>query len=922
MNKYLLFLVLFILSFACSLNDNSNTQPPTSANSNDDFATLNISVNWTDLTVDISKVAVDITTLDKSKTTKFEGVYESGDNFLVNVSDKEYDIFIKYYDINQKIVAEQINTILITEKKRYTLNFILKQNEVNSTPPKPSLISLIESSAGVGINWSLDSSIESGFELSRSIDNLTFLTISSSIRSNNVTFTDKIVVPGSTYYYRIRALNRFGYSEWSDIQQIKLGGTLNYGIKVTSVKIKELDGKNNSSMPITISHIFREGEVFDAVTLLYKSQPIPTQTDIKARWPDGSIKHALISTIVPELKANSELNLDIHLSSETNTSNAIDYTEISQKGFDLIFDFSAFGVDTSLNEFINNQSSKKYWISGKIAQELLITNFNETDTTNPVNIIASVRYYKDIDAVRILYGTENVRADVRQICNYSLAIRGKLSPANKPSYDKIIFNETINHNNDSRWGKIEWIGEKPSDINIIYDSEYLISTKILPSYNTDITVSETSMNTIYSSYSTSDKGIMGNGLLNKAFGTTGWRYEIGIYPTWAAMYILSMNEKMSEITSVHGLLSGHIPIHYRETSATDYYGRIVSIDDRPTIWLGQNNWGHGFTFTYTDEKDKLPNSTGTTDETWSVDKAHQGSFAFIPYIFSGDYYFLEEVWFWAAYDIGASNPGYRDNAKGIIKDQVRGEAWAIRNVADAAFITPDSETKLKNYFTEKLNNSLDYWNDKYVVKQYHPLGCWDYISNWGCDGGRPQRYLKPNVRHMASPWQEDFVLLVMNHIVDLGFSKAEPLKQYLTNFIVGRKNLPWQRYHTYQLPMTFTAEETFDSQDNYNQPFTPYTDWNDVEAAYLKSISDLPSWYPELDSIGNPREYKTLAPEEDWPDSRVPVVFDYPFIAMAAAAGASDLAGAKDVYNLLYEKLSNARDNLKDNPTFALKPRN
>ena len=40
---------------------------------------------------------------------------------------------------------------------------------------------------------------------------------------------------------------------------------------------------------------------------------------------------------------------------------------------------------------------------------------------------------------------------------------------------------------------------------------------------------------------------------------------------------------------------------------------------------------------------------------WTLDRAHQPSLAYIPYLMTGDLYYLEEMHFWASYDLGASD---------------------------------------------------------------------------------------------------------------------------------------------------------------------------------------------------------------------------------------------------------------------------
>jgi hypothetical protein len=53
----------------------------------------------------------------------------------------------------------------------------------------------------------------------------------------------------------------------------------------------------------------------------------------------------------------------------------------------------------------------------------------------------------------------------------------------------------------------------------------------------------------------------------------------------------------------------------------------------------------------------------------------QAGLAYLPYMVTGDYYYLKELQFGAIYDVFASNLGYRENIKGLLIP-TRSGAWA------------------------------------------------------------------------------------------------------------------------------------------------------------------------------------------------------------------------------------------------------
>lgn len=62
-----------------------------------------------------------------------------------------------------------------------------------------------------------------------------------------------------------------------------------------------------SNVPLTFGQVFREGNIPAGygVTLLKGTSNISTQLDIKATHKDGSVRHGIISTIIPFLPAGT-----------------------------------------------------------------------------------------------------------------------------------------------------------------------------------------------------------------------------------------------------------------------------------------------------------------------------------------------------------------------------------------------------------------------------------------------------------------------------------------------------------------------------------------------------------------------------------------------------------------------------------------
>ena len=244
---------------------------------------------------------------------------------------------------------------------------------------------------------------------------------------------------------------------------------------------------------------------------------------------------------------------------------------------------------------------------------------------------------------------------------------------------------------------------------------------------------------------------------------TGGRPDIGILPGWAAAYAISMDPRAKTVTLGSGDAAGSFGIHYRDKT-TD---RPISLDDYPDLTILGNP---------SDTKHPFPACAAQCMTPMENDSAHQPSMAFLPYVVTGDFFYLEELQFWADYNMLQANPAYREEKKGLLKwDQIRGQAWSMRTLGQVAFITPDAHP-LKSYFVEKLANNIAYYQGALVTANPNPLGI---ITEGG------SAYAYDNGLGVA-PWQDDFFTSAIGYLVELGFADAKPLLDWKARFPTGR----------------------------------------------------------------------------------------------------------------------------------------
>src|SRR4030095_8260932 len=91
-----------------------------------------------------------------------------------------------------------------------------------------------------------------------------------------------------------------------------------------------------------------------------------------------------------------------------------------------------------------------------------------------------------------------------------------------------------------------------------------------------------------------------------------------------------------------------------------------------------------------------------------ADSSHMPSIAYVPYLATGDRYYMEEMGFWANHNLIYMWPAQRGSPASLglfWGQQPRGWGWGMRVIAQAAAYTPGSDYR-KAYFTTKLNNNL------------------------------------------------------------------------------------------------------------------------------------------------------------------------------------------------------------------------
>lgn len=567
------------------------------------------------------------------------------------------------------------------------------------------------------------------------------------------------------------------------------------GGAITTVQLTNSTASTQVNAAATFGQVFAQGDVRNGETLVGRNAAgasVPLQVDVKARHADGSLRHAVITAQLPSSAANATETLSLVKATATAAPAAATPTTLLNSGFTAAFTATIGGVQykASADELLK---SGKYttWLSGALVNEWLVQAplKNSAGVEHP-HLMAQF-------AIRSYAGSNSARVDVTVENGWTF----EAAPQNF-TYDAQVIvggqsafsQAALTHYHHARWRKVFWWG-KAQPLNVRHNTKYLIASKALPNYDQSLVIKDSTVADWKTRWTSSKPGPMQPALGAAYMPMTGARNDIGLMPTWNALYLLSMDQRMKDVALGMSEAAGSWSSHYRDKNT----GRPVTLASFPYL----SRYASGSVNPATNKSEQIPDCPDTKCTTpLTADTPHQPAFSYVPYLVTGDYYHLEELQFWASFNSFQIAPQYRGAGKGLVMDnQVRGQAWTLRTVAEAAYITPDNDPQ-KASLMAIANHNIDYFNTTYtnnaganklgVVTNGYAI---EYDANTG-----------------LAPWQDDFLTSAIGRMVELGFTNAQPFLAWKSKFVVERmvgSGYCWIQGSAYSLKVRDSASAPF-----------------------------------------------------------------------------------------------------------------
>jgi hypothetical protein len=688
--------------------------------------------------------------------------------------------------------------------------------------------------------------------------------------------------------------------------------------------------------PLQFARPFVAGEIAQFPQLVLNGQPIPTQADVKQRHPDGSVRHAIISAVLPQIGAGAKLTFGFVNQTTGRQQGVLDKAAMLGANFNFDASIEAKFADMPLHTVsarkMLEQDKYTYWTQGDIATTILLVDHSVervfdfgADQHRSVRPAFYATFWPALNKVQVRYVGEITNTESLQDQTYDLVLK-----AGQDKPNDVYRRAALPHQAMTRWTKEYWTEKELPRLSINHNLAYLVKTTLLPNYIVKFRPTENDIAAAFNSWTSIKRDLYDAGLWQRAMGTAGGRPELGLYPAWTVRWLYSGDWRLEEIAMGQADLSGAWPMHVREGDGTRTFdeeqsisglGRILSINQggRPKAWIPRVNW-HEIT-----PKDKINpvNTLGSTS--WRPDVPHHPDYASAQYLLTGDYYYLEQSLFSAAYTTMDNNAAATKGTLGrgptgsegaLFFGEIRGQGWALRTRVHTASVLPD-EMPEKKYFEVLTLKALAIWEGLYNISndntpypqlwkfgreviaplkfQYSngvpsPLGQWEFMARQNPDFV-DEFYDYTKTAAGVSPWMAHIVVLSLGRAEELGFP-ATRMKKHAGQMIAGPAL-------DNKFPLALLS--------SYRQPVLRQPD-----AAWFTSWSQVLDGYRPDFVVAQQARFG----ENNLPDAE----FGYSSIVWASSSYLTDIPGGEVVYDFYNAWLFN-RPEFNNNPKWAISPR-
>ena len=517
--------------------------------------------------------------------------------------------------------------------------------------------------------------------------------------------------------------------------------------------------------PVTFGQAFLPGHMPAKAGMVARidGKDVPVQVDAKTTYPDGSLRMAVLSLTAPPMPAHAKAPMML-VAAAPASGNAVDLARLADgKAYDLSIDLTFHQEDGTTAPFHLDaapllakalaEEKPDYWLRGPVASEIRV----DAPVTGSFHIVFDVRAYAD--------GTTHT--DLQFANDYAIQKAG-----GAVKYDVVVKEDgkiALQYRNLTQfqyenWHRTLWSGPVPP-INLARDVDYLERIGVIADY--DLAAGAPAAMVAEEAKQMASPGfgapLTTNGV-TQYMPMTGARPDIGPTTRANAIWLFTQDPAAAAYALWQGEAAAGIPWHFWNPEA----GTWLNTDQNPQIWADPRGGANGLT----QQVDGKNNG-------WAPDTAHQPDLSFVPYLFTGSRFHLDELNAQAAYSIVSTWPAVRDGAPDgtgpdnvIFGNQMRGGAWSLREIDEAAWANPDGSIE-KKYFSKVMD---DNW--RWLAGQIPTLTELE---------GEAHGYVIAAFQYgnALAPWQQDYFSTAAAQAAKLGNADARKFLAWSANFLAG-----------------------------------------------------------------------------------------------------------------------------------------
>lgn len=508
--------------------------------------------------------------------------------------------------------------------------------------------------------------------------------------------------------------------------------------------------------PITFGQVFIPGQLprDSGLAARMDGHEVPVQLDVKATNPDGSVRFGVVTMTAA---APAGVMLVRH---PADAAAPVDLAAL-RDSYDLTVDLVVHGtsgdephhfVAGTLLANALRSGKASFWLRGPLATEARV----DVPVTGSLHLTFDIRGYADGSTFTdVQFNNDIAMQPVGGEVKYDATI----SQNGKPVFQKAA----IDQFQYQTWHHEVWSNGDPA-VNVVHDVAAMERAGAVWGYDLKGGVARGVLaNEQKELAQPGYTDVLNNAAITKYMPMTGGRRDIGPLPHWDAVWLMTQDAGAARFALAQSDAAGAAPWHLFDPTT----GTYVTTDKYPKLWI-DGRGGHDDASTGLSQPDNGKSG-------WTLDPAHEPGLSYLAYLATGSRYRLDQLNAQASWTVVAVWPWPRQNGLGIIAAdgvQLRGAAWGLRELIEAAYIDPDN-TPLKAYFRHIIANNFDY-----LLTEAHKA-----------HQGEASGWLKADYGYQAgtmAPWQQDFMASTVILAAQQGVPGAKELLTWQAHFLAGR----------------------------------------------------------------------------------------------------------------------------------------